>query len=201
MDHTTKERAAGLENKALTAWAWIVLFIEVKMDSNWEPFEDGEKGRLKLRDTKGGEDTRAQTISYAMRIQRYQHRRFLYSVSIQGTRARFLRWDRNGVIVSREFDYTCSPEILLDFVYNVAAATPSDQGYDTSVTRLTLGQAEELHATVNRDYQPVCGFSPDANASLKKAADEIFADMVLHPVHEVSSLSSFCVKFTERGDS
>lgn len=200
-DDSNASEATVLKNKALTAWAWIVLFFEIKMDSRWEPFTDGEDGKLLLRGTESGAEARAQNIGYAMRIQRYQHRRFLFSVSIQGTKARFLRWDRNGVVVSHEFDYIQDPEKLLEFVYYVAAATPSLQGYDDSVRRLGLDEAKALEKVVAAEYKPTCGLDSAANASLREASREIFADLLLHPVYEVSSCSHHCVDFTERSDS
>lgn len=115
-DGIAEKHAAVPRNKALAAWAWVVLFFEIKMDPGWEPFANKKNGKLKLRGTKHGAETRAQNINCAMRVQRYQHRRFVFSVSIQGAKARFLRWDRNGVIVSHEFDYTQDPGKLLDFV-------------------------------------------------------------------------------------
>lgn len=190
-----------LRNKALTAWAWVVLFAEIKMKSTWEPFADGEDGKLKLRDTKHGAETRAQNIGYAMRIQRYQHRRFVFSLSLQGTKARFLRWDRNGVVISREFDYIQDPRQLLEFVCYIAADTPSHQGYDDSVRRLALKEAQELKNVVDAEYKPTCGVDPNANATLKEASKEIFADLVRHPVYKVSFCLIPCVNPTEPGNS
>lgn len=202
-DGIAKKHAAVPRNKALTAWAWVVLFFEIKMDPGWEPFANKKNGKLRLRGTKHGAETRAQNINCAMRVQRYQHRRFVFSVSIQGAKARFLRWDRNGVVVSHEFNYTQDPGKLLDFVFYVAAAPQSRQGYDDSVRRLALDEAKALEQVVAAKYKPSYGLNPAANASLKEASKEIFADLLRHPVYEVSSRRRrhCCVDFTELGDS
>lgn len=199
-DGIAKKHAAVPRSKALTAWAWVVLFFEIKMDPGWEPFAN-KNGKLKLRGTKHGAETRAQNINCAMRVQRYQHRRFVFSVSIQGAKARFLRWDRNGVVISHEFDYTQDPEQLLDFVVYVAADTRSRQGYDDSVRRLSVDEAKALEKVVAAKYKPSSGFDPAANAALKEASKEIFADLLRHPVYEVSSCRRHrCAQFTEHGD-
>lgn len=183
--------AAQWNNKAVVSWAWLVLFVTIKMDPKCEPFRKRPDGKLGFADIKLGARVRAQNIGHAIRIQRDQHRRFVFSASIQETKARFWRWDRNGVVISTDFDYIRSPDTLLDFVYHIASAKKSDQGYDEGFRRLDPNESLVLREEIQDYAQKLTvldkpGFdTTKAVKYLQSAAEEIIEDLRHHPLHEV----------------
>ncbi|KAF9474265.1 hypothetical protein BDN70DRAFT_997160 [Pholiota conissans] len=66
-----------------------------------------------------------------------QNRNFLFSIFMTPTKARFLRWDRAGVIVTEAFEYRQRPEILCSFLWNFGCMTLDQRGTDTTVQLAT----------------------------------------------------------------
>ncbi|KAG1823059.1 hypothetical protein EV424DRAFT_1538710 [Suillus variegatus] len=83
--------------------------------------------------TDKGFDTLGQITSYATAQLGAQYRTHIFSVLVIRNRARIIRWDREGAIVTDAFDYSCEPH-LADFFYRFARASPALRGVDTSVT-------------------------------------------------------------------
>lgn len=83
-----------------------------------------------------------QNVAYAVDICKKQHRSFCFSISVTGSRIRFLRWDRAGVIVSRSFDCLTEPELLSEFVWRFGRATDVQRGFDTTV--FPTSEAQEM---------------------------------------------------------
>ncbi|KAG2740028.1 hypothetical protein P692DRAFT_201728696, partial [Suillus brevipes Sb2] len=78
-------------------------------------------------------DTLGQITSYAAAQLGAQYRTHLFSVLVIRNRARLIRWDREGAIVTNAFDYQHEPH-LADFFYRFARASPALRGVDTSMT-------------------------------------------------------------------
>lgn len=77
-----------------------------------------------------------------------QHRCFCFQVLIIGTFARLLRWDRSGVIISREFDYCKEPDTLCEFFWRYNGASSSDRGFDDTVREATPDEDALFEAAI-----------------------------------------------------
>ncbi|OJT06873.1 hypothetical protein TRAPUB_2279 [Trametes pubescens] len=135
---------------------YVELFIEVKPDVALDFFVDPspettredcdthdfftrfQNEELKLR----AERVFGQHITYAMEIQARQHRVCLFSISMSGSRARILRWDRSGIIITQSFDILTHPELLSEFLARFAFASDHQRGHDMSIGMAT--QKEEV---------------------------------------------------------
>ncbi len=132
------------------------LFIEVKPDVALDFFVDPspetthedcnthdfftrfQNKELKLR----AERVFGQHITYAMEIQARQHRVCLFLISMSGSRARILRWDRSGIIITQSFDILTHPELLGEFLARFAFASDHQRGHNMSIGMAT--QKEEV---------------------------------------------------------
>ncbi|KAF8174239.1 hypothetical protein BJ912DRAFT_61765 [Pholiota molesta] len=102
-------------------------------------------------------------VSYVTEVCARQHRNFLFSVFITPTIARFLRWDRSGVVVSASFNYRTKPETLCDFLWRLGNMTHEQRGADISVTTASkdeekiFTQAIRTHikAQLGDDYEQI----------------------------------------------
>lgn len=167
--------------KFIAHFGFMELCVEVKIDPiRSDPFEDPELVNSPGHNFFRKDDSRCtlahnlgQITSYASEICARQHRTHCFSISIYGTKSRLFRWDRAGVIVSREFDLHSNPELLCLFVWRYSHATDEQRGFDTTVTKATheeemnfkevvtkhireqLSPADdELAVLVNEHYEP-----------------------------------------------
>ncbi|KZT03372.1 uncharacterized protein LAESUDRAFT_704656 [Laetiporus sulphureus 93-53] len=83
-----------------------------------------------------------QNVAYAAEILARQHRRFLMSISMSGSRIRLFLWDRSGVLVTESFDLHERPEILCRFLWWFSHASEYGRGYDLTV-RMSADEEEE----------------------------------------------------------
>ncbi|KAH9932690.1 uncharacterized protein BXZ73DRAFT_77408 [Epithele typhae] len=102
---------------APTDMGLAALYIEVKKNETDDSFvRDWSPADAYLqpppisftRSTEPDEDL-GQIINYASEIFKRQHRQHLFSVSLCGSKARLIRWDRAGAIAERGFDTTVEP--------------------------------------------------------------------------------------------
>ena len=123
------------------------------------------------------EEAFGQHISYVVEIFARQPRVYLYTIYVTGSRARLIRWDRAGCVITESFDIRESPEILCDFLWRYSLLTPDGRGHDVSIqpatqqdeaifreaiveyARSQLGESEDLDAAVRRHYEPGLVFS------------------------------------------
>ncbi|KAG2337172.1 hypothetical protein BDR05DRAFT_843162, partial [Suillus weaverae] len=84
-------------------------------------------------ETEKGMDTLGQITSYTAAQLGTQFRTHAFSVLIVHDRARIIRWDREGAIVTSAINYNNEPH-LADFFHRYARASPEMRGIDTSVT-------------------------------------------------------------------
>ena len=131
----------------------VYAFIEVKSSKNLDPFIDRPNDdntppgyRFTIDPWKKYPDDQnaqysvsalGQITRYAHVIQTRQFRTCVYSISVAGTTARLLRWDRNGVIVTESFEYKSKPEILTGFIWLFSKATNEGRGFDPSAVAVT----------------------------------------------------------------
>ena len=128
----------------------VHMFVDVKASDDLDPFTDPPnsdipRGYRFTIDTKRkyleDDDPRVLTLGrntrYAHVVQTRQFRTCVYSISVVGTTARLLRWDRSGVIVTESFNYKSEPEILVGFVWRFSKATKEQRGFDPSAAAAT----------------------------------------------------------------
>ena len=190
---------------ARMSWAWAELVVEVKQQSSGShPFGQGNGRSATLLDGVHHQRSRGQLIEYASEILRRQHRCFVFVISIYGDQARFLRFDRSGVIVSDAFNYRTSTHIMGEFIYRLfKTGTAADRGHDptavlaseadteffrglhlpgSSVARNEI-ELDELERAANRGW-PVyrlritAPFSPLVFASKESSSKQVYARAV-----------------------
>ena len=128
----------------------VHMFVDVKTSADLDPFTDPPDGDIPhdyrfTVDTKEkyleDDDPRVLTLGrntrYAHVVQTRQFRTSIYSISVVGTTARLLRWDRSGVIVTESFNYKSEPEILVGFLWRFSKATKEQRGFDSSAIPAT----------------------------------------------------------------
>ncbi|KAH8115718.1 hypothetical protein DFH11DRAFT_1301272 [Phellopilus nigrolimitatus] len=123
------------------------LFIDVQKSKDRDPFQDPPRNSTSPRSEHNffvehkNKHERARVerrlgriVAYAAEVCARQHRMFYFSVLITGTRARLVRWDRAGAIVTNSFDYRRTPKAFCTFLWRFGLANPAQRGYDPTVT-------------------------------------------------------------------
>ena len=192
------------------------VFVEIKPQACQDAFtstmnqaaavndEIKQQSLLKMTDT--SIKHRGQQIDYASQIMALQHRSHLFSISIIGHHARFIRWDRAGACVSECFDYRDTKSNWLgEFLFRYVHATPEERGFDPHVQRAKDEELEELATAVDDhlakfdypvhqrlDLQRTCDSSyPAYKISVKdKESKEEDEYIICRPFFEVPSLCS-----------
>lgn len=124
-------------------WCHDSLLIEFKTSTAHDPFhtraEIEKKGKLAVdrkvvfeRDTQRARRVRGQLALYAAEMFGHQQRTHLFQILIMGTYARFIRWDRSGIIASERFDYTNHPMILAEFLWRHNHMSDEVKGWDVT---------------------------------------------------------------------
>ena len=130
------------------SFARMQMFIELKLSANSDPFCDGSDGGLTEHDTILGNQTRGQSLLYAAGQLAYQHRLFAFSLLIFGNKARFIRWDREGAVVSAVIDYSKRPQIVIEFFRRFNQLTAEQLGLDPTATPATPEETRMFDAAV-----------------------------------------------------
>lgn len=189
----SKAQTAKLRQKwrSQNRFAYLLSLVEVKLNRSADPFgkSSGQKQRqtdnLFLHLSGNSQSSRAQMIKYAVGVMVRQHRTHLFTVFITRDKARLMRWDRCGAVVSTEFDYLKEPKWLLNFFRRLALLSPAMQGYDTSVQPATEEQISELDAFIcHVDTQTNTEGTLD-NDYLKKFLKEMNEDRPTWPIMQV----------------
>ncbi|KAF9231689.1 hypothetical protein BU15DRAFT_55848 [Melanogaster broomeanus] len=121
----------GSPRQGATDFSAMEMWIEFKANLADEPFSD--TGDFE-KDTIKGRLTRGQLTSYGLAQLGSQFRNFAFSVFIMRDRARLMRWDRAGVVITCQFNYVAEPQILVDFFQRFSKLSDEDRGLDTTVT-------------------------------------------------------------------
>lgn len=118
------------------------IIIEFKWSNSHDAFRQPSP-RLDsvISHTEKGMDTLGQITSYAAAQLGTQFRTHAFSVLIVCDRARIIRWDREGAIVTSPIYYNEQPH-LADFFHRYARASPEMRGVDTSVTLASDEEAD-----------------------------------------------------------
>ena len=143
-------------------FGYAELFIEVKADPSHDFFVDRPDGvdRPKHDFFASSDDASfnrrrdrawGQHICYVTEVFARQYRVKFFTISMSGSRARFLRWDRSGCIVSESFDVRDNPEVLCEFLWRFSQTTSEVRGHDQTVV-VALPQEEVLFRETLRRY-------------------------------------------------
>ena len=143
-------------------FGYAELFIEVKADPSHDFFVDTPIGADRQNHDffASSDDTSfnrrrdrawGQHICYVTEVFARQYRTNFFTVSVSGSRARFLRWDRGGCIVSESFDVRENPEVLSEFLWRFSQTIGEIRGHDQTVIA-ALPQEEDLFRKSLRKY-------------------------------------------------
>jgi hypothetical protein len=122
------------------------IIIEFKWGNCHDAFR--EVGDSIISPTDNGMDTLGQITSYAAAQLGAQYRSHAFSVLIVRDRARIIRWDREGAIVTGVINYNTEP-YLADFFHRYARASPELRGIDTSVSLASFKEAALARSQLN----------------------------------------------------
>jgi hypothetical protein len=130
----------------------LEIVIEFKSNVYDDPFSDNpkakrdddgiEKPRYLLNSSKLANDTLGQISTYAAAQLGSQFRTHAYSILVVKRRARILRWDRSGVIVTAAIEFNKDP-LLAEFFRRYSQAPGDMRGIDQSVSVISDPKAED----------------------------------------------------------
>ena len=151
----SKNNAADLQESLdtappVTSFLHMELFVEFKHDAPSDPFRDLENGGMEERDTINGDNTRGQCLLYAANQLAYHHRLFAFSLVICGKVARFVRWDREGAVVSAGIDCSQCQDLVIEFLQRFNHLTDDQRGLDPTAVTPTPEEVEMFESAVAR---------------------------------------------------
>ena len=82
------------------------------------------------RDSISGDSTRGQCLLYAASRLAYQYRLFAFGLVICGKKVRFIRRDREGVVVSAGIDCSQRHDLVIKFLQRFDQLTAEQRGFD-----------------------------------------------------------------------
>lgn len=148
----------------LSHFGLVELVVEVKIDASKDPFRDlkeNETGSF-FAEYKGTNSSSnalvvlGQIAAYASQICARQHRVHCFTLSIYGTTARLIRWDRAGAIVSEAFDYQ-KTKWLYEFAKRLDGASDYRRGYDTTIEDATPEEEEAFVKVITEHVRKQVG--------------------------------------------
>ncbi|KAI0357832.1 hypothetical protein OH77DRAFT_1305388 [Trametes cingulata] len=107
----------------------------------------------------------SQHIAFAMEVQARQPRVALFSVSICGSHARLLRWDRSGIIITRFFDIHEQPDLLCEFLSRYSYASNLQRGHDNTIETASPEEEFTFRDAITDYVRDQLGISGDALAN------------------------------------
>ena len=148
-----KKHAAGLQEDSntssfKTSFLHMEMFVELKHDAPGDPFRDFPNGEMKEWDSINSDNTRRQCVLYATNQLAHQHRLFTFSLVICGKKARFMRWDREGVVVSAGIDCSQRQDLVIEFLQRFNQLTAEQRGFDPTAVPATSEEIEEFESAV-----------------------------------------------------
>ena len=126
------------------------LFVELKHDTTFNPFRDLENGGMEERYSIDGDHTREQCLLYVANQFAYQHRLFAFSLVICGQVARFVRWDREGAVVSAGIDCSQRQDLVIEFLQWFNHLTDNQRGLDPTVVPATPEEVEMFESAAEK---------------------------------------------------
>jgi len=139
------------QGDAKTDFSKMDLFVEFKIADTSDPFRDPEDplhpkaGDFRFEnDSDDARLVRGQLASYAAAHAGCQFRVHIFCVLVCGNYARFIRWDRDGAIVTGRFNYIKQPHFLAGFFWRYDHLDRRRRGYDTSVSSATPEDIQQI---------------------------------------------------------
>ncbi|TFK52757.1 hypothetical protein OE88DRAFT_1295075 [Heliocybe sulcata] len=171
---------ANNEDNKSDKWELGLAFIEAKSQDRQDPFYDDERNpkeelRMHLREM----EVWNQIQDYATRAYGARARCFMVAIGIFGNYARFFRWDRSLVTVSRGFKYKEEPELLWQFIAGLGTPGYDGSGLDPTVAdyvevqRLAVPGLEEKYAKARTKRLLSLEVSELSDADLRKQSSVI----------------------------
>ncbi|GBE84578.1 predicted protein [Sparassis crispa] len=160
----------NIEKKTAGSLGYADLYINVALNSNLEFFTDPAPGVDRsshnfIRDI-DDERTRkhsqlalGRNLACAVEAFARQHRSFYFSISLSGSSARLIRWDRAGAIASQSFDLHEEPEPLCEFLWRYAHASIPLRGYDPTVEPANSNEEDLFKRAIERHVKLQLGLS------------------------------------------
>ncbi|PIL22327.1 hypothetical protein GSI_15015 [Ganoderma sinense ZZ0214-1] len=180
-----------------THMGYAALVIEVKQSPLHDVFCDprAKDNRAEFHFVTESTDVKVvkrlgQQVAYAGEICKRQHRHFCFTISICSHYARFIRWDRAGAIVSERFSVRAQPELLCDFLWRFACASPAQRGYDLTVEPATGDQAKAFESAIEAHIRSQGGPTRQPSYDLQDAVQEHYEKESVTVIHLPSSPSS-----------
>ena len=136
---------------SVTSFQNMELFVELKHETQYDPFQDetAATGNSTIeRSSINGDNTRGQCALYAANQLAYQHRLFAFSLVICGKRVRFIRWDREGVVVSAGIDCSTDHDLVSEFLQRFNQMTAEQRGLDPTATPATPEETAAFESAV-----------------------------------------------------
>ncbi|TFK81461.1 hypothetical protein K466DRAFT_667102 [Polyporus arcularius HHB13444] len=134
-----------LTTRGHMSWVWAEVLIEVKRTRTGFPFLHGEGADFM---PSGGDHVlaRGQIAEYALGVLRAQHRQAVFMLLILHDHARFIRFDRDGAMVSAAFNYFSEPRTMGEFFYRLfnKHAREDQRGRDPTAHLVTGEDAEDF---------------------------------------------------------
>ncbi|KAI0707486.1 hypothetical protein C8T65DRAFT_781158 [Cerioporus squamosus] len=115
-----------------------VEFKSAKGNAIQDPYEDTADG-VRPATSEHRTKNRGQIITYAESLFAIQHRLAVFTLLVIGRKARFIRWDRSGSIVTNKFDYYLQWKFFVDVLWRVANCCNVLLGFDPTAHLLSLG--------------------------------------------------------------
>ncbi|TFK82040.1 hypothetical protein K466DRAFT_444550, partial [Polyporus arcularius HHB13444] len=126
-------------------------------------------------------DALGQHITHTVEMFARQHRVCAFTMSMFGSRARFLRWDRAGCVVSESFDIRTQPDLLCDMLAGFAAASRYGRGHDPTV-EMALAEEDIFLDAIKRHVRSQVGPGEDVDQVVRihHQAGHVVPVKVLH---------------------
>ncbi|KAI0759292.1 hypothetical protein BD413DRAFT_488037, partial [Trametes elegans] len=122
-------------------WTHGRMFIEFKRGgTSYDPFDD-HSGKPLEADAQKRTGVRRQLFAYGYNHMLYQHRTGIYGLLINGPEFRGMRYDRSGLIVTKNVNYLKRPRDLLNYFATFGQLDAKGQGLDPTATLLTPDSA------------------------------------------------------------
>ncbi|KZT08071.1 uncharacterized protein LAESUDRAFT_616456, partial [Laetiporus sulphureus 93-53] len=156
---------------------WAIVPIEIKVDNSKAPYDFAATYTNFIRGSLASMESRGQILEYANAIMNHQHRQHVFLLVVCRSRARVLRVDHVGIVVSQPFDIFGKKSFFYVFFYRLARMTPQQQGFDPTArladevdirkVKGAVGSLSEYHAKclkkAMKDDYPIYKITFDAS--------------------------------------
>ncbi|KAI0319063.1 hypothetical protein OF83DRAFT_863189 [Amylostereum chailletii] len=162
----------------------------LKDDPFKDPGPDNNRPRRKLtfqRTSQRRVAIREKQTHAALRAFDALDRVFLFSVLLLDDKARLIRWDRSGAIVTEVFDWSTENSPLVEFLARFDRLSPAQRGFDPTVSRPS--QNDLLFA---REHLRRAGVKSSDGAPLRMTVtDEVTGQQDSYVCHSARPLSDY----------